>query len=417
MLKTGRTALENAKTQLAEVARIMNLEPHVHALLEEPMRQFTVRFPVRMDDGSTRVFEGYRFQHNWSIGPTRGGTRFHKDETVDDVKALSMWMTIKNACNDIPNGGAKGGVVVDPATLSKNELEKVCRAYIRAIAQLVGPWNDFPGADIGTDNVTQSWMLDEWEAMNLRNEPSGISGKAMPLGGSAGRAEATSRGVMFATKEVAQVLGLELKGLKAVVQGFGKVGWNLAKLYAREGVLVTAVSDVYGGIYDPAGLDVMDVFAHVQKTGKLAGYPKAVKELTNAEILELECDVLAPCAVQSVITAENAPRIKAKMVIEGANGPTSTDAEKILLDRGVFVAPDVFANSGGTQVAHFERVQNLHDNHWTEEEVNAKLEGIFQRVFKEIYAIHKEKQISLRMACWVKAVDQVVCAMKYRGWV
>ncbi|MBP2666994.1 MAG: GdhA, partial [Firmicutes bacterium] len=363
------------------------------------------------------VFEGYRFQHNWATGATRGGTRFHKDETVDDVKALSMWMTVKNAVNDIPNGGAKGGVVVDPESLSKGELERLCRAYIRAIAPIVGPWNDFPGADIGTSAVTQSWMLDEWEAINLRNEPAGISGKAMPLGGSAGRAEATSLGVLFATREVANVMGLKVKGLKAVIQGFGKVGWNLAKLMERDGIKVIALSDVYGGIYNAEGFDVLDVNAHVQRTGKLAGYSKATKEISNAEILELECDVLVPAAVQSVITPENAPRVKAKMVIEGANGPTTTDAEAILLEKGIFIAPDVFSNSGGTQVAHFERVQNLHDNHWTEEEVNAKLEGIFKNVFKEIYAIHKEKKITMRMACWVKAISHIVEAMQYRGWI
>lgn len=415
-MKTQKTALENARTQLTEVAQIMELEPHIHRILIEPMRQLTVNFPVRMDDGSTRVFTGFRFQHNWSIGPTRGGTRFHQDETEDDVKALAMWMTIKNACNDIPNGGAKGGVIVDSTSLSKGELERVCRAYIRAIAQIVGPWNDFPGADIGTDNQTQSWMLDEWETINRRNEPAGISGKAMPLGGSAGRAEATSRGVLFATKEAANVLNLEFKGLKAVVQGFGKVGWNLAKLYQKEGVDVIAVSDVYSGIYNSEGLDVLDVYDYVQRTGKLSGYPKATKELSNAELLEIECDVLAPCAVQSVITVDNAHKIKAKIIVEGANGPTTTEAEKILLKNGIFISPDVYANSGGTQVAHFERVQNLHDNHWTEEEVNSKLEAIFKRVFKEIYTIHQEKQISLRMACWVKAIGHVACAMKYRGW-
>ncbi|MBP2626699.1 MAG: glutamate dehydrogenase [Firmicutes bacterium] len=410
------TALENAQIQLAEVAKIMNLEPHVHEFLKEPMRQLTVKFSVKMDDGSTKIIQGYRFQHNWSTGPLRGGTRFHKDETADDVKALAMWMTIKNACNEIPNGGAKGGIAIDPATLSTGELERVCRAYVRAIAPIIGPWNDFPGADIGTDNRTMSWMLDEWEAMNLRNEPAGISGKALTLGGSEGRALATSRGLLFATREVASVLGLEMKNLTAAVQGFGKVGWNLARLYELDGVKVIAVSDVNGALYNPAGIDMLDVFAYSQHAKTIVGYPKATA-MTNEEILEVECDILAPCAVQNVITEENAPRIKAKMVIEGANGPTTPGAEKILLERGIFDAPDVFANSGGTQVAHFERVQNLHDNHWTEEEVNDKLEGIFKKVFQEIYKVHKEKHITVRMACWVKALTRVVDSMKYRGWV
>ncbi len=411
------TALEVAQAQLAEVAKIMNLEPHVYAILKEPMRQLTVKFPVKMDDGSIKVFEGYRFQHNWAVGPIRGGTRFHPDETADDVRALSMWMTMKNSLNEIPNGGGKGGIAVDPAKLSRNELERLCRAYIRAIAPICGSWNDFPGADIGTDNVTQSWFLDEWEAMNLRNEPAAISGKAMILGGSEGRAEATSRGLLFTTREVAKVMGLKMEGLTAAIQGFGKVGWNLANLAQRDGVKVIAVSDVNGGIYNDAGLDIPDVYAYAERTGSVVGYPKATKNITNAEILELECDILAPCAVQNVLTAENAPRVKAKMVIEGANGPMTPDAEKIILAKGVFDAPDILANSGGTQVAHYERVQNLHDNHWTEEEVNAKLEGIIKKVFKEVYELHNEKQISMRMACWVKALNRVVDAMRWRGWV
>ncbi len=370
-----------------------------------------------MDDGSIKIFEGYRFQHNWAVGPIRGGTRFHPDETADDVRALSMWMTMKNSLNEIPNGGGKGGIAVDPAKLSRNELERLCRAYIRAIAPICGSWNDFPGADIGTDNVTQSWFLDEWEAMNLRNEPAAISGKAMILGGSEGRAEATSRGLLFTTREVAKVMGLKMEGLTAAIQGFGKVGWNLANLAQRDGVKVIAVSDVNGGIYNDAGLDIPDVYAYAERTGSVVGYPKATKNITNAEILELECDILAPCAVQNVLTAENAPRVKAKMVIEGANGPMTPDAEKIILAKDVFDAPDILANSGGTQVAHYERVQNLHDNHWTEEEVNAKLEGIIKKVFKEVYELHNEKQISMRMACWVKALNRVVDAMRWRGWV
>jgi len=410
------TALENAQAQLAEAAKIMNMETHVHEFLKEPMRQLTVRFPVKMDNGATKIIQGYRFQHNWSLGPLRGGTRFHKAETADDVKALAMWMTVKNACNNIPNGGAKGGIAIDVATLSTNELERVCRAYIRAVAPICGPWNDFPGADIGTDNRTMSWMLDEWEAMKLHNEPAGISGKALTLGGSEGRALATSRGLLFATREVANVLGLEMKGLTAVVQGFGKVGWNLARLYELDGVKVIAISDINGALYNPSGIDILDVFEYSQCNKTIVGYPKAAA-MANEDILELKCDILAPCAVQNVITEENAPRIRAKMVIEGANGPTTSAAEKILLENGIFDAPDVFTNSGGTQVAHFERVQNLHDNHWTEEEVNNKLEGIFKDVFQEIYKVHKEQKITVRMACWVKALTRVINSMKYRGWV
>lgn len=412
----SKTALEVAQEQLAMAAKYMNLEPQIYEMLKEPMRMVTVRIPVRMDDGSVQVFTGFRAQHNTALGPTRGGTRFHPEETADDVKALSLWMTMKNALNEIPNGGGKGGIIVDPDKLSKGELERLCRGYVRAIGPIIGAWKDFPGADIGTSAQTQSWMLDEWEAMNMHHEPGGISGKLMVLGGSEGRPEATSMGCLFATREVAKVLGLEMNKLTAVVQGFGKVGWHLAKLYQRDGVKVLAVSDVNGGIYNPEGLDIIDVHDYAERTGTVVGYPKA-QAIDNASLLELECDILAPCAVQNVITEENAPRIKAKMIIEGANGPTTPEAEEILIKNGVFIAPDIWANSGGTQVAHFERIQNLHDNRWTEEEVNAKLERIIGKVFKEIYKLHKEQNISMRLACWVRAITKVTEAMKARGWV
>ncbi|WP_206812452.1 Glu/Leu/Phe/Val family dehydrogenase [Paradesulfitobacterium ferrireducens] len=411
-----KTALEVAQEQLATAIEYMNLDQEIYELLKEPLSQLTVRIPVKMDDGTIRIFTGFRFQHNAALGPTRGGTRFHPEETPEDVKALSLWMTLKNALNEIPNGGAKGGIIVDPEKLSKGELERLCRAYVRKIAPTIGAWKDFPGADIGTSAETQSWMLDEWEALNLHHEPAGISGKLMVLGGSEGRPEATSRGLLYATRESVKAKGLEMKQLAAVVQGFGKVGWHLAKLYEMDGVKVVAVSDVHTGIYNPEGLDVKDVNAYMDRNGTLVGYPKA-QAVSNSELLELECDILAPCAVQNVITDENAPRIKARFLIEGANGPTTPDAEKILISKGVFIAPDIWANSGGTQVAHFERVQNLNDDRWSEEEVNAKLERLIGKVFAEIYKIHTEQNISMRLACWVRSIGKVVDAMKARGWV
>lgn len=410
------TALENALAQLEEAASIAGLEAHVHEFLKRPMRELTVRIPLKMDSGSVRIIEAYRFHHNWANGPIRGGTRFHKDETPDDVRALSMWMTIKNACNNIPNGGGKGGIAVDPATLSTNELERLCRGYIRAISAITGPWMDFPGADIGTDPRTQSWMLDEWEAMHQRLEPAAISGKAMPLGGSAGRALATSRGAQYATRAVAASLGKPMSSLRAIVQGFGKVGGNLVSLYEEDQVTVCGVSDVNGGIYNADGLDVKDVFAWFEEKGTLAGYPRA-KAVTNAELLVQDCDVLAPCAVQSVITEDNAPQIKAWAVMEGANGPVTVGAEKILRERKIIDCPDVYTNSGGTQVAHFERIQNLNNDCWTEEFVNKKLEGVFLDVFNEIYSVSNQKGITMRMACWVKALNHTVASMKWRGWI
>ncbi|MDD2372359.1 MAG: Glu/Leu/Phe/Val dehydrogenase [Syntrophomonadaceae bacterium] len=415
-MSNKKTAFEVSQEQLAAATSYMKLDHKVFEILREPLRHMAVRFPVKMDDGSTQVFTGFRCQHNTAVGPTRGGTRFHPEETADDVKALALWMTFKNALNEIPNGGGKGGVIVDPDKLSKTELERLCRAYIRAIAPLIGVWKDFPGADIGTSAQTQSWMLDEWEAMNQHHEAGGISGKLIALGGSEGRPEATSRGILFATREVARALGLEINTLTAAVQGFGKVGWHLAKLYQRDGVKVVAVSDVNGGIYNSDGLDILDLHAYVDQQGTVKGYPGS-QAISNADLLELECDILAPCAVQNVITAENAPRIKAKMIIEGANGPTMPDAEAILIAKNIFIAPDIWANSGGTQVAHFERIQNLHDNRWTEDEVNAKLEKLVAQVFQEIYAMHKNQNISMRMACWVKAITKVTEAMTARGWI
>lgn len=409
-------AFEVAQEVLSTVAEYMKLEPHVYELFKEPMSQLTVRFPVKMDDGTTKIFTGFRFQHNTALGPTRGGTRFHLDETPEDVKALSLWMTLKNALNEIPNGGAKGGVIVDPLTLSQGELERLCRGYIRKIGPAIGVWKDFPGADIGTSAQTQSWMLDEWETMSMHHEAGGISGKVMALGGSKGRAEATSRGILFATRELVRTRGLEMKNLTAVVQGFGKVGWNLAKLYQKDGVKVLSVSDVSTAIFEPSGLDILDVGAYVESTGTLRDYPNA-KEISNAEMLELECDILAPCAVQNVLTKENASKVKAKFLIEGANGPTTPEAEEIFISKGILIAPDLWANSGGTQVAHFERVQNLNNDSWSEEEVNSNLERIIHKVFGEIYALHTEKNISMRQACWVKAIGSVVEAMKARGWV
>lgn len=411
-----KTALEVAQEQLATAIEYMKLNQDIFDLLKEPLSQLTVRIPVKMDDGTVRTFTGFRFQHNAALGPTRGGTRFHPDETSEDVKALSLWMTLKNALNEIPNGGAKGGIIVDSEKLSKGELERLCRAYVRKVAPTIGAWKDFPGADIGTSAETQSWMLDEWEAMNLHHESAGISGKLMVLGGSEGRPEATSRGLLYATREVVKAKGLDIKQLTAVVQGFGKVGWHLAKLYQLDGIKVVAVSDVHTGIYNPNGLDIMDVHTYVERTGTLVGYPQA-QAIGNSNLLEVECDILAPCAVQNVITDENAPRIKAKILIEGANGPTTPDAEKILVTKGVFIAPDIWANSGGTQVAHFERVQNLNDDRWSEEEVNAKLERLISKVFAEIYKIHTEQNIPMRLACWVRSIGKVVDAMKARGWV
>ncbi|MEW6276549.1 MAG: Glu/Leu/Phe/Val dehydrogenase [Bacillota bacterium] len=415
---TGHSsAWETAIEQLEQAAEIAGLDPAVLALLKEPQRIFIVTFPVRMDDGSVKIFTGFRVHHCHALGPIRGGTRFHPEETLADVKALALWMTVKNSLNGLPAGGGKGGVICDPAALSAAELERLCRAYIKAIAPLVGSWQDFPGADIGTDARTMSWMLDEWEQMHaLTHDPTAISGKALVLGGSRGRPEATGLGVMFAVRETCKVLGRQMQGLRVAIQGFGKVGSWAARLLYDQGVQIVALSDVYGGIANPAGLNPYDVLSYVETSGKVPGYPGA-DPITNEELLTFDCDLLIPAAVQSVITKENAPRIKARVVIEAANGPTTPEGEQILLAREIFVVPDILANGGGTTIAHLERVQGLYDYYWPEEEVHKQYETMFVQAYREVYQIARQRRISMRMAAWVKALKRIEEAIKARGWV
>lgn len=411
------SAWETAVEQLEEAAGIAGLDPAVLEMLKEPQRIFIVNFPVRLDDGSTKIFTGFRVHHCHALGPIRGGTRFHPRETLDDVKALALWMTVKNSLNGIPAGGGKGGVICDPAGLSRAELERLCRAYIRAIAPLIGSWQDFPGADLGTDERAMSWMLDEWEQMHgLRHDPAAISGKASVLGGSEGRPSATGLGVMFSVRETCRVLGMEMKGLRVAVQGFGKVGYWAAQLLFGQGAKIVAVSDVYGGIFCPGGLDPGAVLKHANQSGRVQGFPGAAA-ITNAELLGIDCDVLIPAAVQSVLTKENASQVKARIVVEAANGPTTPEGEEILLSRGVFLVPDILANGGGATVAHLERVQCLYDHFWTEEEVHKRYDVIFRQVFAQVYRIAREKGISMRMAAWIKALRRIEEAVRARGWV
>lgn len=412
-----KTAWETAIKQLEESATIAGLSQEILELLKKPQRIFTVHFPVRMDDGTTKVFTGFRVHHCHALGPIRGGTRFHPDITLEDINALALWMTIKNSLNGIPAGGGKGGVVCNPAILSKFELERVCRAYIRAISPLVGTWKDFPGADIGTNEQTMSWMLDEWEQMHeMTHDPAAISGKALVLGGSEGRPSATGLGVMFAVRETCKFLGLQMKGLRIAIQGFGKVGSWAARLLYDEGVKIVALSDVCGGILNPEGLNPYEVLRFVEETGSVVGYPNS-ESITNEELLRLDCDAVIPAAVQSVITEENAPNIKTRIIVEAANGPITPEGEQILLSKGTFIVPDILANGGGTTIAHLERVQGLCDHYWTEEEVRKQYNIIFTQVYNQIYHIAKERKISMRMAAWVKALKRLESAIIARGWV
>ncbi|WP_347489977.1 Glu/Leu/Phe/Val dehydrogenase [Desulfoscipio sp. XC116] len=410
------TAWEIALIQLAEAAKIAGLSRETTEMLSEPQRVLIVNFPVRLENGSTKFFTGYRIHHNHALGQIQGGTRFSPDETLEDVKALALWMTVKNSLNGIPAGGGKGGVQCDPGTLTRQELERVCRAYIRAIAPLIGPGVDFPGADIGTGPDTQSWMLDEWEQIHsLRHEPSAISGKSIALGGSQGRSAATGLGVGLAVRETCRHTGRDIKKLSVAIQGYGKVGsWSARTLESFEAKIV-AVSDVHGAIYREEGFSAAELDAYIKQNNTLAGIPGSTV-INNEELLTCPCDVLVPAAVQGVITDNIAMDVKAQIIVEGANGPTTPSAEKILEKRGVLVVPDILANGGGTVIAYLERVQGIYGYYWVESEVHQKFDNLFTETFKVVYETSRQKGISMRMAAWVRALRRVEEAMIARGW-
>lgn len=411
------TAWEIALAQLAEAAKIAGLQPETLEMLSEPQRVLIVNFPVKMDSGSTKFFTGYRVHHNHALGQIQGGTRFSQDETLDDIKALAMWMTIKNSLNGIPAGGGKGGVRCDPDVLSRAELERVCRAYIRAIAPLIGPGVDFPGADIGTGADTQSWMLDEWEQVHgMRHEPSAVSGKSVALGGSQGRAAATGLGVSLAVRETCRITDQNIENLRIAIQGYGKVGSWAARILDGYGAKIVAVSDVRGAIYSEDGFNVSELNMYLQKHKTLVGFPGSIS-MSNQELLTCSCDVLIPAAVQGVITKDIAADIKAKLIVEGANGPTTPSAEDLLAKRKILVVPDILANGGGTVIAYLERVQGTYGYYWVENKVHQKYDEMFTETFNIVYRTAEVERISMRMAAWVRALRRVEEAIKARGWV
>lgn len=411
------TAWEIASAQLRQAASLAQLSPESVALLAEPERVLTVRLPVCMDDGKLRVFVGFRVQHSHALGPIQGGTRIAPDETLDDIKALALWMTVKNAVAGLPAGGGKGGIIADPKALSLGELERLCRAYVRAISPLMGSWRDYPGADIGTDVRTMSWMLDEWEQIHgMRHEPAAVSGKAVILGGSQGRAGATGLGVCYALRESCRVLGLGLAGLRVAVQGFGKVGSWAARFINREGAKIVAVSDVYGGVAKEEGVDVDELAGWVNKHGTVRGYPGG-EAMARDDILQFPCDALVLAAVQGVIRADNAEQVRARIIVEGANGPITPEADEILARNGVFIVPDVLANNGGTTVAYLEKVQGFYHYYWTEAEVYEQYDRMFRQAFNAVLGLAEAEKISMRMAAWVLGLRRVVEAMVARGWV
>ncbi|RLE30896.1 glutamate dehydrogenase [Candidatus Acetothermia bacterium] len=416
-MSTNHNPFQTAQQQLDEAAKVLKLDPAVHELLRWPMREFHVRIPVRMDDGSVKVFEGFRVQYNNARGPTKGGIRFHPEETFDTVRALAAWMTWKTAVVDLPLGGGKGGVVCNPKEMSQGELERLSRGYIRALGHYIGPDIDVPAPDVYTNPQIMAWMMDEYEKLTGHSAPGVITGKPLPLGGSAGRGDATARGGIYAVREAAKVLGLELKGAACVIQGYGNAGQFAHKLATEIlGLKVVAVSDSKGGIYKADGLLFDEVVKFKRENGTVVGFPGAEK-IANPELLELDVTVLFPAALENVITEDNADRIKAKIVAELANGPTTPEADVILHQKGVYVIPDFLCNAGGVTVSYFEQVQNAYNFYWSEEEVHKLLDERMTRAFHAVHEAAQEYGVHNRLGAYAVAVARVAEAMRLRGWV
>jgi len=413
----GFNPFEIAQRQLDEAADVLGLDPGMHAFLREPMRELHVTLPVRMDDGSVGVFKGFRVQYNDARGPTKGGLRFHPDETIDTVRALAAWMTWKTAVVDIPLGGGKGGVICNPKEMSQAELERLSRAYVRQVGSVLGPKRDVPAPDVYTNPQIMAWMMDEFSVMQGHGEPGVITGKPLALGGSAGRMDATARGGMYCLREAAKVLGMDLKGATAAIQGYGNAGYY-AQVLGEEllGLNVVCVSDSKGAILCEDGLECEEVKAQKDETGTCVGLPDA-EIISNEELLELDVDVLIPAALENVITAENADRVKAKIVVELANGPTTPEADEILHKNGVYVIPDFLANAGGVVVSYFEGVQNAYNFYWELEEVHDKLDKKMTAAFKAVHQTAQAKEVHNRLAAYLVSVARVAGAVTLRGWV
>jgi glutamate dehydrogenase len=405
------------RTQLVIQAALdkMGCAESLYELLKEPLRLLTVRIPVKMDDGSVKVFTGYRAQHNDAVGPTKGGIRFHPGVTEDEVKALSMWMTIKCGIADLPYGGGKGGIQCDPRTLSFGELERLSRGYVRAISQLVGPTKDIPAPDVFTNSQIMSWMMDEYSRIREFDSPGFITGKPLVLGGSIGRESSTAMGVVLLLREAAQVAGIPIKGARVIIQGFGNAGSFLAQFLHEAGAKVVGISDAQGALYDPEGLDVQYLLDRRDSFGTVTNlFPNTI---SNQELLIQDCDILVPAAIENQITEDNAADIKAKILVEAANGPTTLKATEILTDKGVLIVPDVLASSGGVIVSYFEWVQNNQGYYWNEEEVNEKLQQILKKSFYNVYQLSLQKQIDMRLAAYIVGLKRMVEAIKWRGWI
>lgn len=399
-----RTALET-----------MECAESMYELLKQPLRLLTVRIPVKMDDGSVKVFTGYRAQHNDAVGPTKGGIRFHPEVTEEEVKALSMWMSIKCGIADLPYGGGKGGIQCDPRKLSFGELERLSRGYVRAISQLVGPAKDIPAPDVFTNSQIMAWMMDEYSRIREFDSPGFITGKPIVLGGSIGRESSTAMGVVILLREAAEVAGIPIEGARVIIQGFGNAGSFLARFLHEAGAKVVGISDAHGALYNPDGLDVQYLLDRRDSFGTVTNlFPNAI---SNQELLVKDCDILVPAAIENQITEQNAPDIKAKILVEAANGPTTLKATELLTQKGVLIVPDVLASSGGVIVSYFEWVQNNQGYYWNEAEVNDRLLHILKQSFHNVYQLSLQKKVDMRLAAYIVGLKRMVEAVQWRGWI
>jgi glutamate dehydrogenase (NAD(P)+) len=403
-----------AQQQFDQAADKLGLDDGLRRVLRVPKRELTVNFPVTMDDGHVEVFTGYRVQHNLSRGPAKGGIRYHQDVSLDEVRALAMWMTWKCAVVNIPYGGGKGGVIVDPKKLSRRELEGLTRRFATEISPLIGPDRDIPAPDVNTNSQTMAWIMDTFSMHNGYTISGVVTGKPIAIGGSLGRNEATARGAVYTLLQASKVKGLPLKGAKVAIQGFGNAGSIAATLLAAEGSVVVAVSDSQGGIHNPAGLDVAKVQAWKAEHSTVVGFPGA-DPISNAELLEVDCDILVPAALENQITRHNAPRIKAKIVAEAANGPTTPEADEILYQRGIFLIPDILCNAGGVTVSYFEWVQDMQSFFWTEDRINESLKTIMDQAFTSVHEMSARAEVHMRTAAYMVAVNRVAEATTLRG--
>ncbi|GAA0444125.1 NAD-specific glutamate dehydrogenase [Lentibacillus halophilus] len=414
--KTENTdVLHSTHTVIKNALNKLGYPDEVFELMKDPMRLMTVRIPVRMDNGDIQIFTGYRAQHNDAVGPTKGGVRFHPNVTEKEVKALSIWMSLKAGIVDLPYGGGKGGIICDPREMSFRELEGLSRGYVRAISQIVGPNKDIPAPDVFTNSQIMAWMMDEYSRIDEFNNPGFITGKPIVLGGSHGRESATAKGVTICINEAAKKKGLNIEGSRIVVQGFGNAGSFLAKFLHDAGAKVVGISDAYGGLHDPDGLDIDYLLDRRDSFGTVTNLFDHT--ISNDELLELDCDILVPAAVQNQITEQNANKIKAGIVVEAANGPTTLEGTRILSERGILLVPDVLASSGGVTVSYFEWVQNNQGYYWSAEEIDEKLHENLIKSFNNIYNTSETRRVDMRLAAYMVGVRKMAEAARFRGWV